>query len=121
MLFESKHIQELIGIDKNRLFFWVQTKGLICPEQQGRGRGGCSRFSFGNLLDIALIKELRDFGINFNEIKKILQVSKGTGCLIVTQGEKENPKIVLEIDIRQIEQSLKDTINKSIQGDINNE
>jgi DNA-binding transcriptional MerR regulator len=70
--FQSKDICLYLGIDKNRLFHWVVTKRLIRPVVEGKGRGGISLFSFVNILDLALIKELDDFGLELNSIKEII-------------------------------------------------
>lgn len=85
--FESRHIQEFLGIDKNQLFHWVQTKRLIEPAKVGKGRGGRSQFSFANLLDLALIKELSEFGVELNALKMIIE-----GKAIVIVQDKDNPK-----------------------------
>jgi len=71
-LFESRHVQEYLDIDKDRLFHWVKTKRLINPAIEGRGRGKKSKFSFENLLDLALTKELTNYGVELNMIKDIL-------------------------------------------------
>jgi len=76
MYFESRHIQDILGIDKNKLFFWTQTKQLLKPEIEEKGRGGRSKFSFVNLLNLALIKELSEFGIELNAIKNILKAKQ---------------------------------------------
>jgi hypothetical protein len=76
-LFESRHVNDYLGIGKDQLHHWVQNKGLISPAVKESGRGGRNKFSFKNLLDLALIKELVNFGIELNVIKEIA----GSGVL----------------------------------------
>ena len=71
-LFESRHIKQYLGINKNQLYHWIQTKRLIKPAIIGTGRGGRSKFTFENLLNLSLIRELYEFGLDLNLIKKIM-------------------------------------------------
>lgn len=72
-LFESRHVKELLGIDKDKLHHWVQNKRLLKPAVEGKGRGGRNKFSFENLLELALIQELLPFGIELNGIAGIMK------------------------------------------------
>ncbi len=71
--FESRQIYKYLGINKNQLFHWVQTKELMQPAVLGIGRGGRSQFTFDDLLDLALIKELFDFGFDLKIVKEIMK------------------------------------------------
>ena len=71
--FESRHVEKYLGIKKNQLFHWTQTKRLVKPKIEGKGRGGRSKFDFAGLLNLALIKELSNFGLELNAIKDILR------------------------------------------------
>ena len=71
--FESRHVQELLGIDKDRIHHWTQNKKLIIPAVRGEGRGGRNRFSFENLLELDVIKELEQCGIELNTIGQIMR------------------------------------------------
>ena len=71
--FESRHVKEILGIDKDRLHHWTQNKKLIIPVVQGRGRGGRNQFSFENLLELDVIKELEYYGLDLNAIGKIMR------------------------------------------------
>lgn len=75
-IFESRHIQEFLHINKDQLLHWVQTRRLIKPAIEGKGRGGRSKFSLENLLDLALIKELADFGMELHSVKAMLEGKK---------------------------------------------
>jgi len=70
--YESRHIKEFLGIDKNRLFHWIQTKRLMRPILLGEGRGGRTKFSIDDLLNLSLIEKINNFGIELNTLKKIM-------------------------------------------------
>jgi len=70
--YESRHIKEFLGIDKNQLFHWTQSKKLMRPTYLGEGRGGRSKFSLDDLLTLALIMEINNFGVELNTLKKIM-------------------------------------------------
>jgi DNA-binding transcriptional MerR regulator len=71
-LYESRHVKEFLGINKNQLFHWIQTKKLMRPAVMGEGRGRRTQFSLDDLLTLTLIKSVYDFGIELNTIKKLM-------------------------------------------------
>lgn len=71
--FESRHVNEFLGIDKNRLHRWTQIKNLIIPVIRSDGRGGRNKFSFENLLELDIVKELEQCGIELNTIGQIMR------------------------------------------------
>jgi len=71
--FEARHIQSLLGIDRNKLFYWMNTHQLVHPEfDKPDGTGTRAVFSFYNLLQLAIIKELKNCGIGLKPIKTII-------------------------------------------------
>lgn len=70
--YESRHVKEFLGIDKNQLFHWTQTKKLMRPILLGEGRGGRTKFSLDDLLTLSLINKINDFGIELNTLKIIM-------------------------------------------------
>ncbi|NQT80261.1 MAG: MerR family transcriptional regulator [Candidatus Aminicenantes bacterium] len=68
-LYESRHIQKYLGINKDQLYHWIQTRRIIRPAIEGVGRGGRSKFSFKDLLYLALTRELIEFGFELRTIK----------------------------------------------------
>jgi hypothetical protein len=69
----AKDIEKLLGINRNKLFFWVHTKRLIKPEiEEVRGTGKGNKFSFKNLLDLSIIKILDGYGFGLNAIQVIM-------------------------------------------------
>jgi len=87
-LFAAKDVTRIIGIDSNKLFHWVQTKGLLKPTVQGFGRGKSNYFSLEDLATLSLIKILYDYKIDLWEIKSLLG-----------QVLSPNPKIVSTVKI----------------------
>lgn len=71
--YTAKDIKNLLGISSGQLFHWGQTWGLITPKIKGGGRAYKDKYSFMNLLDIALIKELNEMGFEPSKIKYILK------------------------------------------------
>ncbi len=71
--YTAKDIKNILGISSGQLFHWGQTWGLIKPEVKGGGRAYKNKYSFMNLLDIALIKELNEMGFEPSKIKDILK------------------------------------------------
>lgn len=71
-LYGATEIQKLLNINRNKLFFWTQTKRLVVPMKEVRGSGKGNKFSFKNLLDLALIKKLDDSGYELNAIQIII-------------------------------------------------
>jgi hypothetical protein len=72
--FEARDIERLLNINKDQLYHWVKLRRLIIPEvEEGQGRGGRSKFSFKNLLDLSLIKDLYELKFEFIRIHNIMK------------------------------------------------
>ena len=71
--YTAKDIRQLLGISSGQLFHWGQTWGLVIPEIEAPGRAFKDKYSFRNLLELALIKELNQFGFEPSQIKRILK------------------------------------------------
>jgi len=70
--FEARHIKKMFGIDRNKLFYWTKTHGLLKPEvEEPEGTGNRAKFSFRNLLEIALIQEMLKYGFDLRTVKII--------------------------------------------------
>jgi len=70
--YQAKDIRTLLGVTSGQLFHWGQTWGLIQPEIKAKGRAFKDRYSFRNLLDIALVKELNALGFEPSKIGEII-------------------------------------------------
>jgi DNA-binding transcriptional MerR regulator len=74
--FRAKDIERLLNINKDQLYHWVKLKRLIKPEiEEGFGRGGRNKFSFKNLLDLSLIKDLYELRFDFYQITQIMKTT----------------------------------------------
>lgn len=91
---ESRNIQKFLNITKSQLLHWVQTRRLIKPAIEGKGRGGRSKFSFENLLDLALIKELADFGMELHSVKAIMEGKKKQWSFTLGEGLREEIELI---------------------------
>lgn len=70
--FEARDIKAILDIDKNKLFYWIKTHRLLKPEiEEASGTGSKAKFSLKNLLEIAMIKEMINFGFELKAIKEI--------------------------------------------------
>lgn len=71
--YTAKDVKGLLGITSSQLFHWRQTWNLIEPEIKGGGRAFKDKYSFINLLDLSLIKELNELGLEPSKIKDVLK------------------------------------------------
>ena len=123
MLYTSKDVTKLLGIGKNQLSYLVKTR-IITPHEKVRGRGRVHKFSLENLFQLAVIKELVNFGIELSFIEEIVRSeqfcdSYKEGSLIIIRSENEQEakiflntrkirKIFLVINTRKIRQEIEE-------------
>jgi len=70
--FEARHIKRLFGIDRNKLFYWSKTHGLLKPEvEEPEGTGNRAKFSTKNLVEISLVQEMLKYGFDLRTVKLI--------------------------------------------------
>ena len=114
MLYTAKEIKRILGITPGQLFHWGRTWGLIEPEVKAKGRQGKNKYSLENLFQLAVIKELVNFGIELSFIEEIVRSeqfcdSYKEESLIITRSENEkNTKIFLVINTREIRQEIEE-------------
>ena len=72
MLYTSKDVTNILGIGKNQLSYLVKTR-IITPYEKVRGRGRVHKFSLVNLLQLAVIKELINFGVDLCFIELLIE------------------------------------------------
>jgi DNA-binding transcriptional MerR regulator len=76
--FTAKDINSLLGINKDKLYHWTESKGLVKPEiEKGYGRGAQSKYSLKNLMQLSLVKELYELKFDLNRIKEIIKTQNG--------------------------------------------
>jgi hypothetical protein len=72
--FQSKYIQEMLGITKERIAY-LGMKVPIKPEiRQVEGTGRAHEYSYKNLLQFAIVEWLTEVGLNMRDVKYILTV-----------------------------------------------
>lgn len=70
--YEARHIEEILDISRNRIFFWVKTYRFVKPAWgEASGTGTRSKYSENNLLELSIVKEMVNFGLDLSTIKKI--------------------------------------------------
>lgn len=74
--YEAKDIKKLLGITPGQLFHWGRTWGLIKPDIKAEGRQGKNKYSFKNILFLALIQELLNCGLDLKSIRKIIEIKR---------------------------------------------
>jgi hypothetical protein len=74
--FTAKDVYRILDIDKNRLFHWINTHRLLEPDiEEGGGRGNKRVFSVKNLVELAIVYQLHQYGIELRmvrEVKKLI-------------------------------------------------
>ncbi|GEM_PF-6539266 len=62
--YQAKDIERLLGVSHAELFRWSRVWELFTPAQMGKGRRSKNRYNFINLLEIALVRELAQWGVD---------------------------------------------------------
>lgn len=70
--YTAKAIKKLLGVSSGQLFHWGRSWSLFSPKIKAKGRAFKDQYSFRNLLEIALIKELYTFGFELSNIQSMI-------------------------------------------------
>lgn len=71
--FSAKRAAEIVGISYRQLDYWAR-EGLLGPSvAQAEGSGSRRRYSYGDLLELRVVKRLRDAGISLKKIRSVFQ------------------------------------------------
>ena len=85
MSFSGKKVTEIVGISYRQLDYWTRTE-LISPSiEKGEGSGSRRRYSYKDLLELRVIKNLIDGGIKVEKIREIFEYLKENLDLDVTK------------------------------------
>lgn len=69
-MFESKKIAKMLGISLRQIQYWDE-QGIVQPSiKKAYGRGTRRLYSFEDLVQLKVVKRLRDNNISLNKIKK---------------------------------------------------
>lgn len=69
-LFTRVQIEQMTGVDDSTLNYWMR-EGILRASEGGEGRGNYRRFSYHEVTLAALLRELRNFGINTSSIAHV--------------------------------------------------
>src|ERR1035438_7385121 len=79
--FRGPQVCSIVGITYRQLDYWDRT-GLSCPSlAKARGSGSQRLYSYGDLLELKVIKQLLDGGVNLRQARRAIE------CLRESVGE----------------------------------
>ena len=70
--FSHNDLASLLGLAPNGLHTW-RRRGLIRPDYPGKGRGNQHGYSWRNVLEICLIKYLKDCGFTLDKVAETME------------------------------------------------
>lgn len=71
--FRGPQVCNIVGITYRQLDYWART-GLVSPSIQGaRGSGSQRLYSFEDLVDLKLVKNLLDAGISLQRVREAIE------------------------------------------------
>ena len=94
--YSSAAARSIVGISQRRLDYWAELE-VVCPSiQQAAGKGTERKYSFDDLLALALVKKLREAGLSLQKIRDglgRLRKQRASGDplreeILVTDGKK---------------------------------
>ena len=71
--FSAKRAAEIAGISYRQLDYWAREQLLRPSVAQAEGSGTRRCYSYGDLLELRVIKRLRDAGISLKKIRSVFQ------------------------------------------------
>lgn len=89
----------LLGVSRDRLFYWIKFQRLTTPEVRGEGRGTRSRLSILNIVELSIAKELASLGIELTLVRRILETTVTSHEIESTTGKRKtkSPKKTLKL------------------------
>lgn len=75
--YTPQDVERILEIDRHKLFYWMKTHRLFSAAESSEARGSKNIFSFKNLVEIGLVKELLRFGLDLDSIKSIKDQIEG--------------------------------------------
>jgi len=83
--FSGTKVTEIVGITYRQLDYWTRTELVVPSIDKGEGSGRRRRYSYKDLLELRVIKNLIDGGIKVEKIRKIFEFLKDNLDEDVTQ------------------------------------
>ena len=91
--YDSGEVCEILGVSQRNLDYWIE-RGVVSPSvtpEEGKlkkGKGSKRGYTFGDLLQLAVVKRLRETGLPLEVIRKGLKELRGkNGGLGSTEGK----------------------------------
>lgn len=70
--FTRKELEEILGIPARRIQFYTDEELLVPEVDNPKGRGTTRKYSRFNLLELLIVRELSDSGVQLVKLKEIL-------------------------------------------------
>ena len=74
--FSGTKVTEIVGISYRQLDYWTRTELVVPSIDKGEGSGRRRQYSYKDLLELRVIKNLIDGGIKVEKIRKIFEFLK---------------------------------------------
>lgn len=113
----SKEVCDILGISYRQLDLWIRSKLLTPSISQGHGSGSARRFSFEDLVRLALIRQLLAAGMSLRHIKIGMEYLSAyeltpeqfAEAILVTDGEEY---FALHYSDRELDKALKQALQR---------
>lgn len=77
--FRAPNVCRIVGISYRQLDYWART-GLVTPSvEPAHGSGTQRLYSFSDLVELRVIKQLLHAGVNLSKVRRALDVLRGQG------------------------------------------
>jgi len=93
--YSSSSVASSVGIERSRLDQWI-SRGYVNVAESSQGKPRA--FSFGEVVQVACIKEMVDFGFDAGIAAKLMALQR--------HGRHESGAVLLSIDISAVEHRL---------------
>jgi DNA-binding transcriptional MerR regulator len=75
--YRAPQVCKLVGITYRQLDYWART-GLLTPSlQPASGSGSQRRYSFGDIVQLKVVKRLLDAGMSLKKIRQAMDILRG--------------------------------------------
>ena len=66
----------IVGVSQRCLDYWAEREVVMPSNRQANGKGSERRYTFGDLVKLAVVKRLREAGLSLQKIRKGLQMMR---------------------------------------------
>jgi DNA-binding transcriptional MerR regulator len=82
--FRGPQVCTIVGITYRQLDYWARTDLLRPSISEARGSGTQRRYSYGDLLELKVIKRLLDAGVSLRSARRAIEVLRESGGDLAT-------------------------------------